>query len=83
MRVRVVQLSHERNISRTGGMDMAQITSGLIVGNRVAIHPATDAWMMGEKYGHVTKIGRRDIHVTGERSGRNFRFRSENVRYTA
>ena len=27
------------------------------VGRRVKIHPATDAWMQGDRYGEVVKIG--------------------------
>jgi len=26
------------------------------VGDRVQLHPATDAWMRGERYGNVTRI---------------------------
>jgi hypothetical protein len=41
-----------------------------LVGYRVQLHPATDAWMMGDRYGTVTKIGRRCLHVRMDRSGR-------------
>jgi hypothetical protein len=33
------------------------------IGQRVALHPATDAWMMGDRYGELIKIGRRYLHV--------------------
>lgn len=39
-------------------------------GDRVELHPATDAWMQGDRYGEVIKIGRKYIHVKMDRSGR-------------
>ena len=33
------------------------------VGDRVELHPATDCWMSGAKYGTVTKLGRKWVHV--------------------
>lgn len=41
---------------------------------RVATAPHTDAWMSGERYGTITVVGRKWVHVRGERSGRNFKF---------
>lgn len=35
----------------------------LQVGDYVGLHPATDLWMMGAKFGTVTKIGRKYITV--------------------
>jgi len=48
-------------------------------GQRVQLHPATDAWMRGDRYGTVTKCGRKYVHVTLERSGRTLRFAPENI----
>jgi hypothetical protein len=31
--------------------------------NRVQLHPATDTWMRGDKYGEVIKIGTKLIHL--------------------
>lgn len=44
------------------------------VGDDVKIHPATDWFMQGVKYGTVTKIGRKYIHVkaVGFNSSRRF-----------
>ncbi len=39
------------------------------VGTRVKLHPATDWWMRGARYGVVTKIGRKLIHVRLEVMG--------------
>jgi hypothetical protein len=40
------------------------------VGDRVQLHPATDAWMMGDRYGTVIKIGRQLLHVRMDRSNK-------------
>jgi hypothetical protein len=39
-------------------------------GMRVELHPATDAWMSGDRYGDVVKVGRKLVHVKMDRSGR-------------
>jgi hypothetical protein len=44
------------------------------VGQRVESHPGTDAWVFGDRYGKVVKIGRKYIHVYMGRSGRTLRF---------
>ena len=37
------------------------------VGMRVEMHPATDLWMMGARYGDVVKVGRTKVHVRLDR----------------
>jgi hypothetical protein len=49
------------------------------VGQRVELHPATDAWMMGDRFGVVVKIGRKYVHVKLDRSGRTIPFLPKNV----
>lgn len=46
----------------------------LTPGARIATAPHTDAWMRGERYGTIETVGRRWVHVIGERSGRLFKF---------
>jgi hypothetical protein len=46
----------------------------LELGERVAIHPASDWFMRGERYGRVEVIGRKWIHVRLDRSNRRVRF---------
>lgn len=48
--------------------------TAIFKGDRVAIQPHSDIFMMGERFGEVTSIGRKWIHVKGERSGRTFKF---------
>lgn len=33
------------------------------IGMRVEMHPATDLWMMGARFGDVVKVGRTRVHV--------------------
>lgn len=44
-------------------------------GDRVKIAPHCDLFMMGERYAEVVSVGRLNIYVIGERSGRRFMFR--------
>ena len=44
------------------------------IGNRVQVHPATDAWMRGNKYGSVLSIGRKYITVLMDRDKRRLKF---------
>jgi hypothetical protein len=45
----------------------------------VQAHPATDAWISGDRYGTVVKIGRILIHVKMDRSGKIRKFTSVDV----
>lgn len=49
------------------------------VGQRAEAHPATDAWMMGDRFGLVVKIGRTSVHVKMDRSGKVRRFHPSNL----
>ena len=49
------------------------------IGDRVELHPATDAWMFGDRYGEVVKIGRKYVHVKCDRSGRTRRLTPRNI----
>jgi len=44
------------------------------LGQRVQLHPATDAWMRGERYGTVVTLGRTLVHVRMDVSGRTLTF---------
>jgi hypothetical protein len=45
------------------------------IGERVQLHPVTGAWMRGDRYGEVVKLGRLYIHVKMDRSHRVLKFR--------
>lgn len=49
------------------------------VGQRVEVHPATDAWWMGDRFGTVAKLGRKWVHVAMDRSGRTRKFSPEHL----
>ncbi len=53
-------------IVHTYGTNVADFT----VGTRVELHPATDAWMQGDRFGTVSSVGRKYVRVTMDRSGR-------------
>lgn len=48
------------------------------VGMRAELHPATDAWMFGDRYGEVVKVGRKLVHVKMDRTGRTLRMHPRN-----
>jgi len=55
-----------------------QTTTPPSIGARVELHPATDAWMRGDRYGIVLSIGRKYIHLRMD-SGRRLRVAPTNI----
>jgi hypothetical protein len=51
-----------------------------IVGRRVEIHPATDTWMRGDRFGRIVRIGRKYARVLMDRSGRTLNFSPDDLR---
>lgn len=51
-------------------METSCLLRDLAVGDRVELSSGTDAWMRGDRYGQVVKVGRRYIHVWMDRSGK-------------
>lgn len=49
------------------------------VGQRVETHPATDAWIFGDRFGTVVLVGRSKVTVHLDRSGRRLRFSPHNL----
>lgn len=45
----------------------------VVVGNRVQISPAHDAWMRGDRFGEVVKITDKTVHVRLDKSGKVLR----------
>ncbi len=46
---------------------------------RVELHPATDAWMQGDRFGEVVKVGREYVHVRMDRSARKLAIRPRHI----
>lgn len=42
-------------------------------GDRVKIHPTSEAFLAGERYGTVESVGRIWVRIIGDRSGKLFR----------
>lgn len=49
------------------------------VGNRVELSPATDAWMMGDRFGEVVNVGRMLVWVEMDVSGKVRKLHPENI----
>lgn len=60
-------------------MDDGFSITDFAVGQRVESHPATDAWIFGDRYGEVVKVGRNLVHVKMDRSGRTLKFLPRNI----
>ena len=58
---------------------MKPCTEVLVVGDRVETHPATNAWIFGDRFGTVVRIGHRWVHVQMDRSCRTKRFSPDNL----
>ena len=52
---------------------------GIRTGDRVELHPATEWWMRGARYGDVVKLGNDTICVRLDRTGRVHRFLAEEL----
>ena len=51
------------------------VSLGIETGKRVQLHPATDAWMRGDRYGVVVSVGRKLVRVKMDKSGRTLNLR--------
>jgi hypothetical protein len=52
---------------------MANTTDDFKVGQRVELHPGTDQWMMGDRFGNVARIKDGKVHVKMDRSGKTLK----------
>lgn len=50
-----------------------------LVGDRCEVHPATNAWIFGDRCGEIVKFGRKYVHVRMDRSGRTLRFVPDHI----
>lgn len=46
------------------------MTNTFRINDRIQLHPGTDAWMTGDRYGTVVKVGRKYLTVQMDRSGK-------------
>jgi hypothetical protein len=52
---------------------------GFDVGQRVQLHPGTDRWMRGDRYGTVVHVTKNMVHVKLDRSGQKVAFAPRNL----
>lgn len=52
---------------------------GYRVGQRVQLHPATDWWMRGARFGEIVKLGKKYLHVKLGVNTRTIRVLPENI----
>lgn len=71
--------SHMTNKQYDEWLNGPQIVKGYRVGQRVELHPGTDAWMRGDRYGDIVKIGRRTVYVKMDKSGKILSLMPHNV----
>lgn len=55
------------------------ITAGYSVKDRVQIHPATDRWMRGDRYGEIERVTKTRLHVRMDRSKQLVTFHPDNI----
>jgi len=66
-------------VRHSQGSVIAWPAHDLFKGTRVVAHPATDAWMSGDRYGTVIQVGTKYIHVRMDRSKKVRRFHPANI----
>lgn len=49
------------------------------IGDRVELHPATDLWMRGARYGTVIRVGRTVLTINVDKLGRTVRVAPEDI----
>lgn len=72
-------LQNVADLSRLLGWLHGPLAGFFVRGRRVELHPATDRWMMGDRYGEVIKVGLGRVRVRLDKSGKTFWFRREDV----
>lgn len=58
---------------------MSNRIDSFTVGERVQLHPATDLWMRGARYGSVVKIGRLLVSVRLDATDRTVNMHPDNL----
>ena len=58
--------------------EQAEILRQYLLGRRVELHPATDAWMMGDRYGTIVKVNKSNVSIKMDKSGRTLKVTENN-----
>lgn len=75
---------HRSNPNGVSVMAIIPTIDGYCIGDRVQLHPATDAWMRGERFGEIVNLTRLRnsapcIHVRLDMSGHTLRLAPDNI----
>lgn len=46
---------------------------------RVELHPCTDRWMMGDRFGRILRVKDGVVHVRLDKSNKTFKFHPDNI----
>jgi len=70
-----------RRTSRNPKRKVRRMRANHAKGDRVQLHPGTDRWMMGDRFGNVTSVRKKDgaVRVKLDRSGKSLWFRPQDV----
>jgi hypothetical protein len=49
------------------------------INTRVQLHPATDLWIRGDRYGTITKVTPKYCHVLLDRSGKTCKVKPDDL----
>ena len=50
-----------------------------LIGKRVELHPVTDDWMRGDRFGEIVSVGRKFYYIKLDKSGRTRKTHPSNV----
>ena len=78
----VCRMTHTQDVATTHnpwyalGMSKA---ADYLVGKRVELSPATDAWMRGDRFGKVVKVTAQYVHVRMDKSGKTLKVNAQYI----
>jgi len=61
------------------GLDFLTLLWTFPEGRRVQLHPCTDQWMMGDRFGSVTQVKNGLVYVKMDRSGKTLKCQPDHI----
>ena len=58
---------------------MQDLATKFPTGKRVELHPCTDQWMMGDRFGHVVRVKDGLVHVKMDRSQKTLKCKPDHI----
>ena len=53
--------------------EQTEILKQYYIGKRVELHPATDEWMQGDRYGTIVRVAKASVSIKMDKSGRTLK----------